>query len=570
MHTPKNASSSGFNLVRDSKEGNLSEKHRLHYPGKDVVTTPLDSLNSLKEVLNFFKLNIPIFLLIAVLAIIGYANGLNGQFLSADDIPGIVQNPALRNFWQVAKSLNLTSTYASVIVNLFGTNPVIFHAVSLVLHIVNTCLVMLLAFQLFGKRVALFASLIFCLLPSGSEAIFWIAGMGYVFQALFSLICVNLFFLFRTTGDRRFFIASTVVYLASLVFLQTPWMFTVPFIIISLDIFCFGLTLEHFKGVKQFIQRTAKLAVARLPHYSIFLASTVGYWLIFMSGRFTARVTALVTDYYVDPAKSTALLYRLPYTIYKATELYLVPLRLSFFHEEALTKPVYALMVGVTVVVFALLAYLLLKKPVYGGLLLAIFASVAPTFSPVQVAWFIAERYLYLGGAFFAILLSLIIISVDRLVNRKFGVKNLAGVFLSLLLIFYSARLITRANVFKSSKTLWTATQKTAPISYRVYNNLGDVYTNEQNWELAIANFKKSIELAPDYADAIHNLGYTYMLMGDYENAKKYLLESYQKNGRLWQALEKLGRIEQLQGNSKQAEEYFSKMQEINQGIRVQ
>jgi tetratricopeptide (TPR) repeat protein len=128
-------------------------------------------------------------------------------------------------------------------------------------------------------------------------------------------------------------------------------------------------------------------------------------------------------------------------------------------------------------------------------------------------------------------------------------------------------RLFTRADDFKSSKSLWIATQKTAPVSSRIYNNLGDVYSKEQNWDLAVANFKMSVALAPDYADAIHNLGYTYMLMGDYENAKKYLLESYQKNGRLWQALEKLGRIELKEGNREKAAGYFEGAHKINPGF---
>jgi tetratricopeptide (TPR) repeat protein len=508
------------------------------------------NIKSPREIFNFFKFNIPILLLVAFLALIAYANGLTGQFLSADDIPGIVQNPILRDFWQASGSFNLISTYDSAMIHIFGVKPVPFHVVSLVLHIINTYLVMLLAYQLFGKRPALYASLIFCLLPSGSEAIFWIAGMGYMFQALFSLICLNLFFLFRTTGDKRFFISSALTYLLALIFLQTPWMFTVPLIIVALDVFCL-----HRINIRQLVNRWWQ--------YGSFLLVTGIYWLIFMSGKFSARVTALITDYYFDPGKSTGLLFRLPYTVYKAVELYLVPLRLSFFHEEALTKPVYYFMVAVTVLTLGLLVYLLYKKSKYGGLMLAIFASTAPTFSPVQVAWFIAERYLYLGGAFFAMIFSLLLIKLDY----KTNVKNLAGILVSLILVCYSVRLITRANDFKSSKTLWTATQKTAPTSYRVYNNLGDVYSNEQNWEKAISALKTSIALAPDYADAIHNLGYTYMLMGDYENAKKYLLESYQKNPRLYQALEKLGQIELAQGNTAQAQEYFAKVKELNPQI---
>ncbi|MBU1970526.1 hypothetical protein KJ605_02000 [Patescibacteria group bacterium] len=55
-------------------------------------------MKSPKDVINFFKLNLPVLFLMVILAVIGYANVLNGQFLSADDISSIVQNPKIRQF----------------------------------------------------------------------------------------------------------------------------------------------------------------------------------------------------------------------------------------------------------------------------------------------------------------------------------------------------------------------------------------------------------------------------------------------------------------------------------------
>lgn len=516
---------------------------------KKVKTTPIPALQnqglkSLKNVINFYKLNVPVLLLIAVISILAYGNGLGGEYLSADDIPGIVQSPRTRDFGGTLKSLNFAWIYSSAVFIVFNGSTIAFHFLILIFHIINCYLVMLLASQLFGKRVALYSSLIFCLLPSGSEAVFWISGMNYVFGAFFSLVCINLFFLFRKSGDRNYHLASLLVFLLSLILLQTPWMFTIPLMILCLD-------LND--------RLTFKVLLKRWWQYGSFFVLSIGYWFFVLSDRLSVRLTTLGTEYYVDPYNQSSLLNRIPYTVFKTIELYVFPYRLSFFHEESITKSYYYLMVAVTILTMASTAYLVYKRSKYAGLVLAIFASIAPTFSPIQVAWFIAERYLYLGAAFFAMILSLLLIKVDT----KFKVNNLANYVLIALLVLYSVRLVTRAGDFKSSKTLWLATQKTAPISYRVYNNLGDVYSNEKNWQMAVWAFKTSTELAPYYADAIHNLGYTYMLMGDFENAKKYLLESYQKNGRLYQSLEKLGAIEQRQGNKQKAEEYFNKAREV-------
>lgn len=92
---------------------------------------------------------------------------------------------------------------------------------------------------------------------------------------------------------------------------------------------------------------------------------------------------------------------------------------------------------------------------------------------------------------------------------------------------------------------------------------MGDVYSREKNWPLAIENFKKAVAISPNYAEAIHNLGFTYMQAGDFENARKYLIESYQKNPTIFQALYKLALIESHEGNFELAMQYITKAMEI-------
>lgn len=502
-------------------------------------------LKSLKDVLYFFRVNVPVLALISVISLIAYINGLGGQFLSADDLSGIINNPLIKNFSQTFGTFHILSIFYSSLLNLFGPNPVVFHLAVLLIHIFNSFLVFLLVYLLAGKRASLYASLLYAVLPTGSEAVFWISGAGYIFLALFSFLCLNLFFIYRITGNRKFLFLFAGLYILSLFVLRTPWMLTLPFITFSLDVFYSG-------GTKVLVKKSWKI-------YLALLLGTFGYGALFMLGSYKSRMSALTTDYYFNSSESASLLKRLPYTLYKAVELYIFPIRLSFFQEEVLSSGVYAFMVFVSVLLLGLVVYLFVKKNKSGALILAILASILPLFSPVQVAWFIAERYLYLGGAFFCVLLVSLLFKLESLLR----VKNLAPVSLVFLISLYLVRDVTRAADFRSDKALWLATQKTAPLSYRIYNNLGDVYSKEENWTAAISSFQTSIKIKPDYADAIHNLGYTYMVMGDYENAKKYLLESYRKNPRLYQALEKLGKIEYAQGNKEKAKEYFNKVREI-------
>ena len=45
------------------------------------------------------------------------------------------------------------------------------------------------------------------------------------------------------------------------------------------------------------------------------------------------------------------------------------------------------------------------------------------------------------------------------------------------------------------------------PEDASAYNNLGNAYSNQKNYEEAISSYKKSIELNSEYADAYYNLG---------------------------------------------------------------
>lgn len=51
------------------------------------------------------------------------------------------------------------------------------------------------------------------------------------------------------------------------------------------------------------------------------------------------------------------------------------------------------------------------------------------------------------------------------------------------------------------------------------FNNRGLIYDDKEQYDLAIQDFDKAIELKPDYAEAFHNRGLTYYDKGQYERA---------------------------------------------------
>ena len=333
----------------------------------------------------------------------------------------------------------------------------------------------------------------------------------------------------------------------SLLLMRDPWSLITPFIIVALDQFVFE----------------KKIDLKKIIDYIPYAVISVIFALSIVVPELQSRVEVLETKHYLDIDNSTPILNRIPYTIAMATKLLIFPTTLSIYHEgKVITGVDYALMIFTSVVVVGLIIKSIKNNRMLAGFGMIIFLSILPSFSPILIAWSIAERYLYIASAFFAMILTVLIFKLEK----KTKTKDLSKIIITIILIFYSVRTILRTNDLKNSKNLWYATKKTAPYSYRVYNNLGDVYANEGNYDLAIENFKKSVTLRPGYADAIHNIGFSYLQKGELDRAKTYLKQAYEMNPLLYQAAYKLGFIEYKQENFESARIYFEKCLELAPG----
>ncbi|MFC1625136.1 tetratricopeptide repeat protein [Patescibacteria group bacterium] len=507
----------------------------------------MEKVETIKDLGRLLKKNLVFFLILAVTIVIAYGNLANGEFLNLDDNTGIIYNQDLRNFEGTVKKLSLGPIYAATIIKLFGVTPSAFHVGSIIFHIIDTILIFVLAYLLIGKRGAVVTSLLFALHPVNSETVGWISSRGYLINSIFIFTTLISFVIYKNSKNKKFLYASMGIFALNLLSMRDPWSLITPFIIVALDQFVFEKKIE-WKNIKFYIP------------YAIV---SVAFVMLNVVPELQSRVEVLETKHYLDVEGATPLLNRIPYTIAMATRLLVFPLRLSIYHEgKVITSFNYAMMVLTAIAVVWAIIKLIKKERMLAGFGMIIFLSMLPSFSPILIAWSIAERYLYIASAFFSMIVAVLIFRAEK----KTDMKDLTAVLVTIILIFYSVRTILRTNDLKNSKNLWYATMKTAPYSYRVYNNLGDVYANEGNYDLAIENFKKSVALRPNYADAIHNIGFSYLQKGDLEKAKQYLLQSYKMNPLLYQAAYKLGFISYKEGNLQEAKTYFEQCLQLAPG----
>jgi tetratricopeptide (TPR) repeat protein len=496
---------------------------------------------SLKDLGLIIKRNLPFLLLLLTLVILVFANSLKGDFVS-DDMASYVENKTLADFDSVLASRTLQSLLYYISYNTVDQDSLFLHSASVLSHYVAVVIFFVLFYMKFGKKPAMIATTLFSVHPVLTEAVSWVSGINYIFQAIHTLILVILYTLYRNSGNKVYLISAVVFFAALNLMSINPWTLVIPVTIVVWDQFFLHDRIKYENLIR---------------YIPLFLVSIL-IFLIKLIPAATERVNTL----YMHPEERSPYWLTFPYTVFMTFKLMLFPDKLTLYHEgEALTPLFFNITRVFLLAMIIFVPYLLIKKRRTGaGIILIIFASILPALSPIQVAWFIAERYLYFGTAFFCLMLAFLFLHIEKKWNMKY-----ASLALTLLvLIGYSIRTMTRNVDWRTHKNLWLATYKVSPSSPKVHNNLGDIYTRENNYEKAIYHFERSSLLSPNFDAAHFNLARTYYIIRDLENAKLKFKDALRVNPRLLQAYYMLGVIEYEAGNAEGARQYYLKALEIN------
>ena len=491
----------------------------------------------------FVIANVPFLIVIILLNVTIYANSLKGQFVS-DDIPNVLNNPQVQSFNQALTGRHRHIQYFiwGQSLKYFVINPTPMHVLSLGLHVMNVVLLFAITYKTFDSKTAVISSLLYSVHPVTTEVVNWISATIYLFGALSLFSTLLSYIQYKQTKKVGYLYLTWTIFAMSVIFTDHYWNYIIAPFLIVFD----QLIIEKKINIR-----------TTLPLIPILLATLVLIFMHYTSGDISKRVD------YVNTGSNTPFLQRLPYSIYMHGELLAFPKNVTLYHEgEIITPQKYQLMIAISVLIFSALPFVFLKSRKVGGIVLLTYVAVLPIFSPIQVSWFIADRYLYIPAAMFCVLVAMIILGLAE----KYKWKNFAVVATVVLLIAYSIRTIMRNQEWQTPKKLWLATERVGPNSPRVHNNLGDVFAIERDYDRSVWHFKRAIELNPNYADALHNLGHTYIQMGQLDLAEQYLLMSLEKNPYLYQATYKLGLIAYNRGNSEEAKGWFEQTLSLSPG----
>lgn len=480
------------------------------------------------------------FLLIAVLCFGAYLNTLDNAFVS-DDIAAIVKNEQLGNLLLALKQFNVYSFLRSLIFVFCGKSTFAYHFLNILLHVLASTLVYFFLYIITtDQRMSTFTSLLFALHPIHTEAVSWVSGGGYIFYSVFFLISFIFYHLYlENRGKASYLLGSLICY--SIAVLTSLW--AIPMAVV------FFLFEKYLQGRKVSWR------------FYLVLGLVIGLRLFCLRGAATLRISSLAEGggglSFRNP------LITIPHSLTQYVYLLFWPLKLTLYHEGEILTSTYLFWARILTLAFLVFLPLIFhKKKLFIFFFLFFLISISLSLSPMQVAWYVAERYLYLGSVSFCVFVAYLLLWLER----KTNLRGLAVALLVPILAFYFVRTVIRNNDWQSRASLWFATAQVSPRSPRVHNNLGDIYGGWGDLDSAIKEFELARKLQPGYADATHNLGNTYLQKGDLENAKKYFLEAISYNSELYQSFYSLGVISYHEGDLKAAGVYFKKVLEINPG----
>ena len=352
---------------------------------------------------------------------------LTNQIVRNFELPGILSDFVMGNY-HPATVFTLALEY-----QFFGTDAAGYHAVNLLLHLINVVLVFYVLSLLSQKKeVALISALLFGIHPLHVESVAWASGVKDLLFTLFFLASLIYYVKYLNSPERKFILISLVFFFFSL--LSKAMAAPLPVLLLLTD---------YYTGRKI----NGKVLAEKIPFFMLSLIfgiiailaqrsadsvpeSTFPFFqrVVFACFGFVTYLIKLVlpfnlSAFYPYPVKSGGTIPAIYYSYIFLTALVAVLVYFSSRYSK--------------------------KIPFGSGFFLLTIILVLQLF-PVGSA-IIADRYSYLSSI---AILYLVAEGIVFLWSRK--QKIFAIGILSLFSVFYSAKTYSRCKVWENNLTLWT------------------------------------------------------------------------------------------------------------------
>jgi len=417
-----------------------------------------------------------------------------------------------------------------------------FHITSLCLHVINTALVVILLFVLFGKVwPAAMIGLLFGVHPLTVESIPWIAERKTLLASFFALWCMIIYVRYARKSNWKFYVGCVVMYVLAL--MAKPTTTPLPVLLLLLDFWP--------------LQRPVKRALMeKVPFFII--AFTFAIITVISQGH-TAEV-GMPGEH--SPMRIPLILcHNIIFYLHKIvwpanlSSHYLFPEPLSLSNSSVLAG-----VIGTCILIPLLLLSLRWTRALLTGWLF-FFVAILPTMGIIGFTYVtVSGKYVYLPAVGLLMILAGLLGWLWGRVSASL-VSQIIIVFIILILTVsesvatrrylvhwqdteehiqymltlapdsvelhnFAGCVLARQGRNKEATVHFLKALRLRPDYHRVHQNLGIALAQQGNLDGAIKHFTRAVELKPQKSNAHHNLGQALSSKGDIPGAIKHYRES--------------------------------------------
>lgn len=492
--------------------------------------------------------------LIALLCLIAYQPVFSNGLIDWDDFKYITENALVRDFslktlpdifntpvmgnYHPLTMLSLALNY-----KFSGDSATGYHFTNLLLHILNSILVLRIAqyfhLQQMGRRAAL---ILFALHPIHVESVAWAAERKDVLYTFFLLLSWIQYLKYRSASapDSKMLLYSLLFFIAAC--LSKGMAVVLPVLLLSGEILS-GRTQDKSSLVKS-LSPFVVLAI---------IFGGIAVWAQQIQGGIQTQYDFSFTDRLVIALRG--YMFYLQHT--------LIPLGLSAIYpypEQADTIPfIWHLQAFAGLLILGAGIYLGLKHRWILFMVLGYTGVIFPVLQLLPVGDAVAaDRYYYVAsipvflgmGWYFSIL------------AEKLGKQILAPSVIIVLVL--TGLTWYQSSLWKDELKLFGHTVKYYPESAVAWNNMGAIMQRKQQYAEAIPYYENAIRIRPEYTTALCNLGISYGRTGKMELATQMLEKSISTDSTHAESFGNLGNAYVMSGRREEALKLFQKAVALN------
>jgi tetratricopeptide (TPR) repeat protein len=454
-------------------------------------------------------------------------------------------------------------------------NLSVFHRTSLILHIMNTALVIILLYILFENIfAAVLIGLVYTVHPLTVESVCWISDRKTLLASFFALFSVVCYVIYCKKSSKKVLGCSLFLYILAL--LSKPTIIGLPAMMLLLD----WWLLKRFK-VKSILEKVPFFLIGGLSLIITYISH--------------ARRAVVVVPDATEPFRVPMLMcHNMIFYLYKMVWPVRLTAHYPFPETVSLSEPmILAGVVGTCLLIPVLLLSLFKTRAVVTSWLIY-FIMLLPTMQIIGFTLIIiaSDKFAYFPSIGILMLLAFVI---SKLVGEisKINKRHIAvtGV---ILLIAGGEIYATRSYLDKWQESLkfyeymisvtpdagppnnmlgyelnqlgrtaeaeqyFLKALRAHPNRFFAHNNLGTLYVKQGKFDQAVKHLEHANRVRPNFPGVQMNLAIVFMLQGDAENAKFYFKKALELRSDDPSSHYSLGTLLHREGKLEEAAEHYS------------